>query len=148
MRTKEEADHSLPYLLAVALLDGQLMPERYAPERIQRGDVQTLLRRVVVRPDPACSRRFPAQHACHATLVVRGGRRLAREKADSEGFHPRPMSWEIMVQKFDHLGAPSADAELRRLLVDAVAHLADLTSTEFARRLAAVRAPAVVDGEE
>ena len=32
---KEQADHSLPYVLAVAILDGQVMPEQYAPERIQ-----------------------------------------------------------------------------------------------------------------
>ena len=34
IRTKEQADHSLPYLLAVALLDGQVMPEQFALERI------------------------------------------------------------------------------------------------------------------
>ena len=34
IRTKEQADHSLPYLLAVALLDGQVLPEQFAPERI------------------------------------------------------------------------------------------------------------------
>ncbi|MGH2994593.1 MAG: MmgE/PrpD family protein, partial [Solirubrobacterales bacterium] len=48
--TKEQADHSLPYLLAVALIDGQVLPEQFAPERIRRADVQALLRRVVVRP--------------------------------------------------------------------------------------------------
>ncbi len=37
VRTKEEADHSLPYMVAVALLDGQVMPEQYLPERIGRG---------------------------------------------------------------------------------------------------------------
>ena len=36
VRTKEEADHSLPYMVAVALLDGQVMPEQYLPERIGR----------------------------------------------------------------------------------------------------------------
>ena len=50
--TKEEADHSLPYLLAVALLDGQVLPEQYRPQRITADDVQALLRRVEVRPDP------------------------------------------------------------------------------------------------
>jgi 2-methylcitrate dehydratase len=34
VRTKEEADHSLPYMLAVALIDGAVQPEQYAPERI------------------------------------------------------------------------------------------------------------------
>ena len=31
VHTKEEADHSLPYLVAVALLDGQVMPEQFRP---------------------------------------------------------------------------------------------------------------------
>ena len=43
VRTKEEADHSLPYLAAVAILDGQVMPEQYRPDRIRGQDVQTLL---------------------------------------------------------------------------------------------------------
>ncbi|MGH3001946.1 MAG: MmgE/PrpD family protein, partial [Gaiellaceae bacterium] len=43
IRTKEQADHSLPYLLSVALLDGQVMPEQFASERIVRADVQDLL---------------------------------------------------------------------------------------------------------
>lgn len=142
VRTKEEADHSLPYLLAVALLDDQVMPEQYAPERIQRGDVQALLRRVVVRPDAGYSRRFPAEHACRVTVVLRDGRRLAREKTDYAGFHTRPMPWETVVQKFERLAAPYTDGERRRLIADAVTHLEDLDSTELTRLLAAVRAPA------
>ena len=46
---KEQADHSLPYLLAVALLDGTVLPAQFAPDRINRADVQQLLRK-------ACSR--------------------------------------------------------------------------------------------
>ena len=48
--TKEEADHSLPYLISVALLDGQVMPEQYTTERINRRDVQELLNKVSVHP--------------------------------------------------------------------------------------------------
>jgi 2-methylcitrate dehydratase len=59
VRTKEQADHSLPYLLAVALLDGQVMPEQFAPGRIGRPDVQELLRRVHVRPAADLTERFP-----------------------------------------------------------------------------------------
>ena len=39
VRTKEQADHSLPYLVAVALLDGQVLPAQFAPQRIARADV-------------------------------------------------------------------------------------------------------------
>ena len=48
--TKEQADHSLPYMLAVAILDGQVMPEQYEQERIRRADVQALLGKVSVQP--------------------------------------------------------------------------------------------------
>ena len=48
VRTKEEADHSLPYLIAVALLDGAVLPEQFEPARIIQNDVQNLLRRVRV----------------------------------------------------------------------------------------------------
>ncbi len=40
VRTKEEADHSLPYIVAAAILDDQVMPAQYAPERIVRPDIQ------------------------------------------------------------------------------------------------------------
>jgi 2-methylcitrate dehydratase len=55
VRTKEEADHSLPYMVAVALLDGEVQPEQYKLERIRAVDVQSLLRKITVSVDPALS---------------------------------------------------------------------------------------------
>jgi 2-methylcitrate dehydratase len=50
VQTKEQADHSLPYMVAAALLDGEIGPKQYSPERISRPDVQALLQRVQVHP--------------------------------------------------------------------------------------------------
>ncbi|HEV8307960.1 MAG TPA: MmgE/PrpD family protein [Methylomirabilota bacterium] len=142
VRTKEEADHSLPYMLAAALVDGQVMPEQYTSERIGRDDVQALLRRVVVRPDPGYSRRFPAEHACRVTVVLRQGRAVRREKADYEGFHTRPMSWDTVVRKFERLSEPSTDAALRRAITDAVVDLEARSTADLTGLLARVRGPA------
>ncbi|OYV72311.1 MAG: 2-methylcitrate dehydratase, partial [Deltaproteobacteria bacterium 21-66-5] len=100
VRTKEEADHSLPYIVAVAALDGEVTPAQYVAERIARDDVQRLLRRVEVVPDPAFSRRFPEEHACRLTVTLVDGRVLVREMSEYEGFHTRPMSWEGTARKF------------------------------------------------
>ena len=99
VRTKEQADHSLPYLVAVALLDGQVMPEQFRSERIGRRDVQELLRKVVVRPVDAYSRQFPEHMPCRVTITLADGRVLAREKQDYEGFHTRPMPWPMVVRQ-------------------------------------------------
>jgi hypothetical protein len=121
--TKEEADHSLPYLLAVALLDGQVLPEQYRPERIAAPDVQALLRRVEVRPDDELSQRFPDEHSARIRVHMRDGRVLEREQHDYEGFHTRPMSWEAVEAKFDRLASPHADDRLRARIKDAAARL-------------------------
>ncbi|MDR7586073.1 MAG: MmgE/PrpD family protein [Armatimonadota bacterium] len=138
VRTKEEADHSLPYMLAVAALDGALGPEQYTPERIERQDVQALLRRVVVQPDEALSRRFPAEMPARLRVVLRDGRVLSVEKRDYEGFHTRPMPWAGVVEKFERLAAPFTDARQRRAVVEAVAGLEGITVRELTRLLEAI----------
>jgi 2-methylcitrate dehydratase len=123
VRTKEEADHSLPYMIAVALLDGEVSPAQYIPERIAREDVQSLLRKVTIYPDEALSRRFPAEMPCHITIYLKDGQTLSLEKQDYEGFYTRPMSWEKVVAKFERLAAPLTDATRHAAIVETVAHL-------------------------
>jgi 2-methylcitrate dehydratase len=135
VRTKEEADHSLPYMLAVAILDGQVTPAQYRPERIQRQDVQTLLRKVSVRPQPAYSQRFPDEMPCRISVTLQDGRVLTKEKRDYEGFHTRPMRWETVVQKFERLSQPYVDSSLQREIVDVVANLESTQVADLARLL-------------
>jgi len=123
VRTKEEADHSLPYIVAVAALDGEVTPAQYTAERIAREDVQRLLRRVEVVPDPAFSRRFPEEHACRLTVTLADGRVLVREMSEYEGFHTRPMSWEGAVRKFSAVAGVHRPRPAREAVVKAVASL-------------------------
>ena len=123
VRTKEEADHSLPYMVAVALLDGDVSPAQYAPERITRADVQTLLRKVTIQPDAVLSKRFPAEMPCRISITLKDGRTLSIEKQDYEGFYTRPMSWEQAAAKFHRLSAPSTSASQRDSIEEMVAHL-------------------------
>jgi 2-methylcitrate dehydratase len=138
IRTKEQADHSLPYLLAVALLDGQVMPEQFVPERILRPDVQALLRRVEVRPAADLTARFPAEHPCRLRVELAGGIALAAEKSDYQGFLTRPMDWDTVAAKFDRLAGRRADDRLRRRIKDAVAGLEEITVRELTEALASM----------
>ncbi|HEU5226895.1 MAG TPA: MmgE/PrpD family protein [Ktedonobacteraceae bacterium] len=123
VRTKEEADHSLLYMVAVALLDGDVSPTQYAPERIVRQDVQSLLRKVTIRPDEALSKRFPIEMPSRIQITLKDGRTLRIEKRDYAGFYTRPMSWEEAVAKFERIAAPFTDAEQRASIIETVVHL-------------------------
>lgn len=148
VETKEEADHSLPYMIAVALLDGQVLPAQYEPDRIVCDDVQALLRRVVIRPDERHSRRFPERHACTITVVLRDSRRLRREKEDYEGFVTRPMSWDGLRSKFDRLAMPHATQHLREEIAQAVRGLEHTDVHALGEVLARVRRDATRTGVE
>jgi len=139
VQTKEQADHSLQYILAVALLDGQVMPEQYSSERIQRPDVQKLLRKIFVRPSADLSRRFPNQMPIRLQVHLHEGRVLTREQDDYEGFHTRPMNWQTVVQKFERLSYAVSTAALRQQLVEAVANLNEIPVNGLAGLLAQVR---------
>ena len=141
VRTKEEADHSLPYLLAVALLDGEVLPAQYAPERIARDDVQQLLRKISVRPARDLSQRFPRLMPCRIEISLHNGRSVEIAKDDYEGFLTRQMPWEHVVAKFNQLAAPYAERPLRDEIVEAVANLELIPVSELIQRLARVRVP-------
>jgi 2-methylcitrate dehydratase len=142
VRTKEEADHSLHYMMAVALLDGTVLPEQYGPERILRDDVQSLLRKVRVRESQAFSARFPAEMPCAVTVTMNGGEKYLIEKRDYDGFVTRPMPWSGVVRKFDDLSRPYTTDILREQIIDAVDKLETIEVAGLVRLLEKVEIPA------
>ena len=120
VRTKEEADHSLQYMVSAALLDGPVMPEQYRQERIESDDIQSLLQKVKVSPKQEYSDRFPDEMPTKLTVHLKNGETHSIEKKDYEGFHTRPMSWDTIIEKFEGLAEPYTSAELREKIVKMV----------------------------
>jgi 2-methylcitrate dehydratase len=123
VRTKEQADHSLPYLLAVALLDGDVMPAQFEPDRIMRADVQQLLKKVSVRPDQEFTDQYPAKMPAKIIVRLQDGKVIEHEVQDFPGLASRPFTWEESVEKFDRLVAGRVDEGLCREIKDAVRSL-------------------------
>ena len=136
VRSKEQADHSLPYLCAVALLDGDVWPEQLTEERLGRADVQELMRRVFVRQRDELSERFPKEVPVAVTVLMRDGREIRGEKPDFMGFaHTRRLDWQGALAKFERLAGPSLDAGLRRAIPQAVEALDTIPVSELAQLL-------------
>ncbi len=148
VRTRAEAYRSLPYLLAVALLDGEVGAPQYEPERIRREDVQTLMRKVVIRPDREFSRRFPEAMPARVQIFVRDGRILRREKVDYEGYVTRPIPWQMAVEKFRDLTVLPIGYEIGQRLIEKVLDIEDIRVRELTDLLAGPITPALEQAEE
>jgi 2-methylcitrate dehydratase len=139
--TKEQADHSLPYLIAVALLDGEVTPSQYTQERIQRVDVQSLLRKVIVHPSKKYSESFPEELPCKVDVYLCGGQMLSREQRTYPGFVNSPLSWNAVEEKFHRLSEECADSGLRNSIVSAIMNLDQIPIAELTNLLGQVRDP-------
>jgi 2-methylcitrate dehydratase len=140
IQTKEQADHSLPYLLAVALLDGDVMPAQFKPDRITKPDVQALLKKVSVRPNHEYTDQYPGKMPAKITVRLRDGTVIEHEVQDYPGLASRPFTWEDSARKFDRLVAGRADEGLCREIKDAVRSLENIQVRDLMKLLGRVKA--------
>jgi 2-methylcitrate dehydratase len=133
--TKEEADHSLPYMIAVALIDGAVTPAQYEPNRIVQKDVQSLLHKVTIHPDKALSARFPAEMPCHIQVEMNDGQKHSVDKHDYEGFYTRPMPWDQIIEKFNTLASAHSTPSQRTAIVNLVKSLESKDVLELSEHL-------------
>jgi 2-methylcitrate dehydratase len=136
--TKEQADHNLPYLLAVAMLDGDVTPAQFEPDRIARADVQQLLKKVSVRPDHEYTELYPAKMPAKITVRLQDGAVIEHEVQDFPGMPSDPFTWEDSVEKFDRLVGGRVDASVSREIKDAVRSLESIQVKDLMQLLGRV----------
>jgi len=101
-------------------------------------DVQSLMRRVCIRPDPELTARFPDEHPCRVTLHLRDGRTLRADERNFEGHVSRPMPWQRAREKFETLARGHASEAHLDEIVTAVESLEGVDVTALTRLLATV----------
>lgn len=111
--SRETADHSLPYCVAVALLDGQLGLAQFEERRIRRADVLSLMQRISIHRDAALTARYPEGIPNRLEVETEGGELLIREVTYPRGHARNPMSDAEVEAKFNALAALHLD-ETRR----------------------------------
>jgi 2-methylcitrate dehydratase len=140
VHTKEDADHSLPYLIAVALLDGDVQTAQLEASRIAKSDVQDLLQKVTVRPDDGFTARYPAELPSRVTVRLESGELFTHEISDFSGDPVRPFSWKEVDSKFDKLAAGHATEKSRQKIKDAVRSLENIQITDLMKMLIELQA--------
>jgi 2-methylcitrate dehydratase len=139
IQTKEQADHSLPYLLAVALLDGDVQPAQFKPDRIIEADVQGLLKKVSVRAKHEYTDEYPGKMPAKITVRLQDGKVIEHEVQDYPGLASHPFTWGDSIEKFDRLVAGRADQGLCREIKDAVRSLENIQVKDLMKLLGSVR---------
>ncbi|MCH8102318.1 MAG: MmgE/PrpD family protein [Chloroflexi bacterium] len=99
-KTRETADHSLPYCVGVALVDGEVGLPQFAPERFSDESLLDLVSRIEVKVDAELDKRYPESIPNRITVRTRSGDSVTREVAYPKGHVGNPMSDDEVEAKF------------------------------------------------
>ncbi len=105
-RTKETADHSLPYIVGMALLNGPVDNSTYSEDNLSDGRIISFVRRVKVAEDPVLTEMYPDRGmANRVTAVLKGGARVTAQVDVPKGHPNNPMTKGDIESKFMGLAA-------------------------------------------
>ena len=137
IENRAQADHSLPYMLAAALIDRDLSLEQYEPERIRREDVQELLRIVDVSEDPELTERFEnGEMPAVIDVTMDDGTTYRIEKEAFRGHPLDPIGWEGLEAKFDAVAGEYVEDDRRDELIETIRTLEEHEVSELTALLA------------
>jgi 2-methylcitrate dehydratase len=125
-RSKETADHSLPYVIAAAIVDRQVTPAQFEMEKIMDRRIREQLNKVEVVADPDIEAVFPELQRVIVRIKTTDGRELTEQLDYPKGDPRNPLTDAEVEEKFDALAAPVLSDDARARLKDTVWNLEKL----------------------
>ena len=119
-RSKETADHSLPYVIAAALVDRQVTPLQFTPAKIMHPAIRAQLKKVKVVADPEIEKVFPALQRVVVTIRAVDGKEFTRQLDYPKGDPRNPLSDKEVEEKFAALAEGVLSPARQRQVIEAV----------------------------
>jgi 2-methylcitrate dehydratase len=138
-KTRETADHSLPYIIAAALLDGHVWLDTFKPERYLASDVRELMKKMKVTVDPEHDKLYPEGIKNTIKVVLKDGRAVEESSTYPPGHFKNPLDRKGVEDKFYKLVAEKFGAERVAKIPELVWNIENLDCPEILTRALAFR---------
>ena len=124
--TRETADHSLPYCVAVALLDGKVTLRSFEAKRLSDPALHQLMQKVRVVPQPEFAGSYPQAMPTRIIVRSKAGKDYVKQVDYPLGHPKNRMSDQEVENKFRRLAAGKLDRARMKKVVDVVWELDQL----------------------
>src|SRR6266550_3134589 len=116
--TRETADHSLPYITAIALIDGKVSDKQFQSSRFTDPAIWKFLENVKVTRNAELSALYPGAVANIVHVTLKDGRTLTKRVDYPLGNAKNPVSDVELERKFLHLVAPALGRDHSAKILD------------------------------
>ncbi len=134
-RTRETADHSLPYIVAAALLDGKVWLDTFKPERYLAQDVREVMKKMTVVVDEEHNKIYPEGIKNTIKVVLKDGRTVEESSTYPPGHFKNPLDRRGVEEKFRRLTSGRIPEERATRLIEKVWNLEKAECPESILRL-------------
>src|SRR5438045_5422725 len=118
--TKETADHSLPYVIAAALVDRQVTPAQFEMAKIMDPTIRAQLQKVEVVADPEIEKVFPALQRVVVTITTSDGQSFTEQLDYPKGDPRNPLTDQEIEEKFSALADGVLSTKAQQKLKEAI----------------------------
>ncbi|WP_432974775.1 MmgE/PrpD family protein [Dactylosporangium sp. CA-233914] len=105
-RTRETADHSMPYLFARAMVDGAIDLATFEPAAYLDESLRPQMAKISVYLDDGCEQAFPEHIRLTVAARARNGEKFSFVVLDPPGYWRNPLTFDQVAAKFRALAAP------------------------------------------
>jgi 2-methylcitrate dehydratase len=116
--SREAADHSLQFLIAVALIDGTLGLAQFENERWNDPKVRALMARLQLTTDADLARRAGEGYPCALNTIGSDGHTHDVEILAPPGFSTAGPQRDVVLEKFNRITVGSLTSRARKLIVE------------------------------
>jgi 2-methylcitrate dehydratase len=106
-KTRETADHSIPFLVAVALQDGAVTPASFTEERINAPALRPLIAKMTIEENLDFTRQYPAEYNSRIEVTTRSGQSYLASTSYPKGHRNNPLDDSEVSAKFRRLATPT-----------------------------------------
>ena len=118
-RTYHEAQVSLPYSVAIALVEGNALLAQYTDSKLSNAAVRRLMDLTRIETDAS----LPRGVSCYTTMTMASGRKFVSQVDFPKGSIENPMSDQELGFKFETLAVPVVGKARAAQIADTVMHL-------------------------
>ena len=131
-KNKETADHSSYYLTAIAIIDRQIGPDQFTPEKYNDPKVLELIDTIVLQGNPNLDKERPAGIS---EILTKQGERYTLRVTYPRGHACNPMTDAEVVDKFQSMASKYMSNDQMKRVVDSVFVLDELDDVGKLNRL-------------
>jgi 2-methylcitrate dehydratase len=122
-KTRETADHSMPYVIAVGLKYGSVDYEHFNDAYLEDREILELMQKIKVEETEECNDLYPESYTNHVKILTRSGEEISERVQYHRGHPKNPLTDDEIDEKFHSLVKESIPSNKQKEILSMIRNL-------------------------